>query len=164
VGRGPRLIRRVALPVLLVVLVGGLLYSIEPVRVHADSMRPTLHSGDEVLVDRLSLALRAPHRGEIVVADAPNVGLVVKRVAAVGGDTVGIEDGVLVVNGHAERERYVDYASIDGSYFGPVRVPRGDVFLLGDNRGNSEDSRDFGAVPEGAVVGRVLLRVWPVKR
>jgi signal peptidase I len=58
----------------------------------------------------------------------------------------------------------VDYASIDGSYFGPVRVPRGDVFLLGDNRGNSEDSRDFGAVPEGAVVGRVLLRVWPVKR
>ena len=105
VGRGPRLIRRIALPILLVVLVAGLLYSIEPVRVHADSMQPTLRSGDEVLVDRLSLALRAPHRGEIVVANAPSGGLVVKRVAAVGGDTIGIEDGVLVVNGHAERER-----------------------------------------------------------
>jgi signal peptidase I len=150
-------------PIALVVLAAGLLFSIEPVRVRADSMQPTLRSGDEVLVDRLSLALRSPHRGEIVVANAP-VGLVVKRVAAVGGDTVGIEDGVLVVNGHAEQEGYVDYASIDGSYFGPVRVAPGAVFLLGDNRGNSEDSRDFGAVPEDDVVGRVLVRVWPVRR
>ena len=163
-GRSPRLIRRIALPILLVVLAAGLLYSIEPVRVHADSMQPTLRSGDEVLVDRLSLVLRAPHRGEIVVANAPDIGLVVKRVAAVGGDTVGIEDGVLVVNGHAEKEGYVDYASIDGSYFGPVRVAPGAVFLLGDNRGNSEDSRDFGAVPEDDVLGRVLVRLWPVTR
>ena len=78
-GRSPRLIRRIALPILLVVLAAGLLYSIEPVRVHADSMQPTLRSGDEVLVDRLSLVLRAPHRGEIVVANAPDIGLVVKR-------------------------------------------------------------------------------------
>jgi signal peptidase I len=163
VGRGPRLIRRVVLPVGLVVLAAGLLFALEPVRVHADSMQPTLRSGDEVLVDRLSLALRAPHRGEVVVANSP-AGLVVKRVAAVGGDTIGIEDGVLVVNGHHERERYVDYAGIDGSYFGPVRVARGDVFLLGDNRGNSEDSRDFGAVPEDEVLGRVLVRLWPLRR
>jgi signal peptidase I len=151
------------LPVGLVVLAAGLLFALQPVRVHADSMRPTLHSGDEVLVDRLSLALRPPRRGEVVVANSP-VGLVVKRVAAVGGDTVGIEDGVLVVNGRHEQERYVDYASIDGSYFGPVRVARGDVFLLGDNRGNSEDSRDFGTVSEDEVVGRVLVRVWPLQR
>ena len=162
-GRGPRLIRRVLLPVGLVVLAAALLFALEPVRVHADSMQPTLRSGDEVLVDRLSLALRAPHRGEVVVANSP-VGLVVKRVAAVGGDTIGIEDGVLVVNGHREQERYVDYASIDGSYFGPVQVARGDVFLLGDNRGNSEDSRDFGAVPEDDVVGRLLVRIWPLSR
>jgi signal peptidase I len=127
-------------------------------------MRPTLRSGDEIVVDRLSLVLRAPHRGELVVANSPNGGLVVKRVAAVGGDRVGIEDGVLVVNGKQQRERYVDYARVDGFYFGPVDVPRGDVFLLGDNRGNSEDSRDFGAVPEDEVVGRVLVRVWPLTR
>ena len=129
------------------------LFALQPIRVHADSMQPTLHSGDELIIDRLSLALRAPHRGEIVVANSPEGGLVVKRVAAVGGDSVGIEDGVLVVNGKQQREKYVDYASIDGVYFGPVDVPRGDVFLLGDNRGNSEDSRDFGAVPEDDVVG-----------
>jgi signal peptidase I len=152
------------MPIALVVLVAGVLFAIQPIRVHADSMRPTLRSGDELIIDRLSLALRSPHRGEIVVANSPEGGLVVKRVAAVGGDSVGIEDGVLVVNGKQQREKYVDYASIDGVYFGPVDVPRGDVFLLGDNRGNSEDSRDFGAVPEDDVVGRLLVRIWPLSR
>jgi signal peptidase I len=160
--RTPRLIRRVLLPVALVVLGAGALFALQPVRVHADSMQPTLRSGDEVIIDRLSLLLRAPRRGELVVADSPRGGLVVKRVAAVGGDTVGIEDGVLVVNGKPERESYVNYPSIDGDYFGPVDVARGDVFLLGDNRGNSEDSRDFGAVRGDEIVGRVLARLWPL--
>jgi signal peptidase I len=162
--RSPRLIRRIVLPVALVALVAGVLFTFQPIRVHADSMQPTLRSGDELIIDRLSLVFRAPHRGELVVANSPTGGLVVKRVAAVGGDTVGIEDGVLVVNGRQRREAYVDQASIDGVYFGPVDVPRGDVFLLGDNRGNSEDSRDFGAVREDEVVGRVLIRIWPLKR
>jgi signal peptidase I len=163
VDRSPRLIRRIATPIALVVLAAGALYALQPIHVHADSMRPTLHSGDEIVIDRLSLALRAPHRGEVVVSNSPQ-GLVVKRVAAVGGDSVGIEDGVLVVNGKQQREKYVDYASIDGVYFGPVDVPRGNVFLLGDNRGNSEDSRDFGAVPEDEIVGRLLIRIWPLTR
>ncbi len=162
--RSPRLIRRTATPIALVALVVGVLFALQPIRVHANSMQPTLRSGDEIVIDRLSLVLRAPHRGEIVVANSPQGGLVVKRVAAVGGDSVGIEDGVLVVNGRRKRERYVNYASIDGVYFGPVDVPAGDVFLLGDNRGNSEDSRDFGAVPEDDVVGRLLVRVWPFTR
>jgi signal peptidase I len=162
--RNPRLIRRVILPVAVVVLVAGVLFALQPIRVHADSMRPTLHSGDEIVIDRLSLVLRDPHRGELVVANSPNGGLVVKRVAALGGDSIGIEDGVLVVNGKQQREGYVDYGSVDGFYFGPVDVPKGEVFLLGDNRGNSEDSRDFGPVPEDEVVGRVLLRVWPLTR
>ncbi len=162
--RSPRLIRRIATPIVLVVLVAGVLFALQPIRVHADSMRPTLHSGDQLIIDRLSLAVRAPHRGEIVVANSPTGGLVVKRVAALGGDTIGIEDGVLVVNGRQLREKYVDYTRVDGFYFGPVDVPRGDVFLLGDNRGNSEDSRDFGPVSEDAVVGRLLVRIWPLSR
>ena len=162
--RNSRLIRLIVLPIALVVLVAGVLFALQPIRVHADSMRPTLHSGDEIVIDRLSLLLRDPHRGELVVANSPNGGLVVKRVAALGGDSIGIEDGVLVVNGKQRREGYVDYGSVDGFYFGPVAVPKGQVFLLGDNRANSEDSRDFGPVPEDEVVGRVLLRVWPLTR
>ncbi len=162
--RSHRLIRRIALPITLVVLVALALFALQPIRVHADSMRPTLESGDQIIVDRLSLVLRGPHRGELVVANSPNGGLVVKRVAALGGDAVGIEDGVLVVNGKPLRETYVDYGTVDGSYYGPIDVPPGEVFLLGDNRGNSEDSRDFGPVREDDVVGRVLVRIWPVTR
>ena len=87
--------------------------------------------------------------------------LVIKRVVAVGGQTVGIADGVLKVDGMPVPEPYVDRALVDGTYFGPVRVPPGSVFLLGDQRLGSVDSRSFGPVPVGSIVGRVALRVWP---
>ena len=77
------------------------------------------------------------------------------------GRSVGIEDGVLVVNGRQLREAYADPKSIDSVYFGPVRVKPGTVFVLGDNRANSEDSRDFGAVSTDSVIGRAVARVWP---
>jgi signal peptidase I len=83
----------------------------------------------------------------------------------VGGDTVGLEDGVLVVNGRRPAEPYVaDPDAIDSVYFGPVKVARGSLFVLGDNRGNSDDSRDFGTVPASRVIGRATARVWPPSR
>jgi signal peptidase I len=85
----------------------------------------------------------------------------IKRVAAVGGQTVAIADGVLKVDGKPVPEPYVDRAQVDGTFFGPVRVPPGAVFLLGDQRLGSVDSRSFGPVPVGSIVGRVLFRVWP---
>jgi signal peptidase I len=140
-----------------------LLFVAAPARVNASSMSPTLASGDHVLVDELSYRFTTPHRGDVVTLHRPGgAQLLVKRVAAVGGDTVGIEDGVLIVNGRTVRERYVDYPHMDSVYFGPVTVPPGDVFVLGDNRPDSVDSRDFGSVPNRVVTGRVLLRLWPL--
>ena len=85
----------------------------------------------------------------------------IKRVAALGGQTVAIADGVLKVDGAAVPESYVDRAEVDGTFFGPVRVLAGTVFVLGDQRLRSVDSRAFGPVPVGSIVGRVMLRVWP---
>jgi signal peptidase I len=82
----------------------------------------------------------------------------------VGGDTVGLEDGVLVVDGRKVRERYTDPDAIDSVYFGPVRVKPGTIFVMGDNRANSDDSRDFGAVPTDRIIGRAVARVWPPAR
>jgi signal peptidase I len=82
-------------------------------------------------------------------------------VVAVGGDEVGIEDGYLVVNGHTVEEPYVDHRVLDGVYFGPVTVPPGSVFMMGDNRANSVDSRTFGPVRRDTIVGRVMVRIWP---
>lgn len=128
-------------------------------RVGMDSMSPTLRDGDRILVEHTSANLR---RADLVVVTAPDgSGTVVKRVAAVGGDRVAIEDGVLVVNGTAVVEPWFDQTRIDGEYHGPVAVPPDTVWVLGDNRGESVDSRRFGPVPVDSVIGRVTLRLWP---
>ncbi len=96
---------------------------------------------------------------------APDGGsLAVKRIVGLAGDRVAIEDGVLAVNGHLQREPYVDQSRVDSVYFGPVAVPPGDVFVMGDNRADSHDSRDYGAVPQRSLIGRVLTRLWPLFR
>jgi signal peptidase I len=87
-----------------------------------------------------------------------------KRVVAVAGDSVGIEDGRLVVNGAVRREAYADAEAIDSVYFGPVRVRPRHVFVLGDNRANSRDSRTFGSVPQDDLIGRAQARLWPPAR
>ena len=97
----------------------------------------------------------------MIVFTAPGSrSLMVKRVAAVAGDRVGLADGHLVVNGHRVEESYVDLESVDGVYFGPQVVPDDTVFVLGDNRADSVDSRSYGAVPLDDVVGRVMIRLW----
>ena len=150
-----------------VALVAGLAlcwaFVAEPVRVRSSSMAPTLEDGDRIIVNKLAYRSDEPRVGEVVVFDSPNgTGLVVKRVVAVEGDEVGIEDGVLVVNRVARVESYVDQETIDGVYFGPVEVPDGSIFVMGDNRAESVDSREYGPVPIDDVVGRVSWRVWPL--
>lgn len=137
----------------------------EPFLVPTGSMEPTLLPGDHVLVDKLAYRHRGPARGDLVVFRAPRTGeLLLKRVVGVGGDQVGIEDGVLHVNGRARVEPFVNQRLLDGDYFGPVAVPRGDVFVMGDDRSNSVDSRRFGPVPASRVLGRADLRIWPPGR
>jgi signal peptidase I len=135
----------------------------EPFRIPSESMAPTLEPGDQALVTKLG---GTPARGDLVAFHAPRTGeVLLKRVVAVAGDSVGIEDGVLVVNGRKQREAYVaDPDAIDSVYFGPVTVAKGSLFMLGDNRANSEDSREFGAVPADRVIGRATARVWPPSR
>jgi len=143
-----------ALVVLVVLAVTGL----EPLRVSSSSMNPTLAAGDQVLVEKLTGHWRAPVVGDIVVfRDPGGHELVVKRVVALGGQTVGLEDGELVVDGTVRHEPQVDVSRIDSTYFGPVTVPWDAVFVMGDNRSESIDSRTYGPVRRSDVVGRVVL-------
>jgi len=171
-GRTPIAARRsraglLAAGALLCVLLAVLLraYVAEPFAIPSESMEPTLRPGDHVLVEKLSYRFGAPERGDLVVFRAPGEGaLAVKRIVGLAGDRVAIEDGFLAVNGRLQREPYVDHGQVDSVYFGPVVVPRGDVFVLGDNRADSHDSRDYGGVPRRSLIGRVLVRLWPVGR
>ena len=157
-----RAIRRVLwFAAVIVVLLLVRTLAIEPVRVRSDSMMPTLPAGAVLLIDKASFLAREPHRGELIVATDPRSGeSIVKRVVAIGGDSVGIDDGMLVVNGVRVVEDYIDNDDMDGFYFGPDLVPVDHVFLLGDKRADSVDSRAFGAVDVDDVDGRVLATIW----
>ena len=154
-----RIVTAVAVVLLLLVVasVTGLL-PVRVVRVESGSMTPTLEAGDLVLVQRGPGDLQ---RRALVVVRHPDTGeQLVKRAVALAGDTVRIDDGVLVVNGAPVCEA-IDPDRIDGVFFGSVTVPPDEVFVLGDDRRDSIDSRDFGTVPEDDVLGHVLVRAWP---
>jgi signal peptidase I len=128
---------------------------VETVAIGSDSMTPTLRRGDTALLDKISFRVRDPRRTDLVAFRSPEDGrLTVKRVVGVADDVVELRDAVLFVNGTAVDEPQIDLVADDGTWFGPVTVPAGAVFLMGDNRANSIDSRVYGAVPLADVVGR----------
>ena len=134
----------------------------------SESMVPTLRVDDRVLVDKLSYRFGAIHRGDVVVFERPPSGAVaardlVKRVVGLAGDTVEARDGRVFVNGTELAENYL---AAQGSTLNlPLTtVPRGFIWVMGDNRTNSGDSRVFGPVATKLVLGKARLRVWPLAR
>lgn len=137
-------------------LVALRLWVIEPLWVSSASMEPTVPEGSIVLLYRHG----EPVEGSLVSFENPSgSGTVLKRVVAVGGQTVAIEDARLYIDGTAVSEPFVDHSRIDGTYFGPITVPAGHVFLMGDNRAASIDSREFGPLPADSIEATV---VWPL--
>lgn len=149
---------------LAVVLMFGVIrpFIAEVFLIPSGSMSPTLKVGDSVLALKFVYRFTEPERGDLAVFSDPEGDLAIKRVVGLPGDTVAVWDGVLRVNGEPQREPYVNYRLADSTFFGPEKVPAGHVFLMGDNRFNSLDSRTFGPVPERDLLGRVILRVAPV--
>jgi signal peptidase I len=126
--------------------------------VSGSSMYPTLHNGDTVIYSRLGKHFEV---GDVVLVERPNDEIFVKRIVAVAGDTVMIEDGKLFVNGKEIQTKQAIGDTIrtgtDISY--PYVVPENQVFVIGDNRENSEDSRMFGAVDVDHIKGRIAMYI-----
>ncbi len=139
-----------------------------PFYVGSESMVPTLKVWDRVLINKLAYdVVGGPERGDIVLFESPAGGEepLIKRVVGLPGDTIEVRHDRLFVNGEPQREPYVNdrYRKRQGPY-GPRTVPKGHVFVMGDNRGNSQDSRVFGPVPEENLIGEALVRFWPPGR
>ena len=133
------------------------------------SMVPTLEVGDRVLVNKLSYKLHPVHRGDVVVFSRPkavegggeNIKDLIKRVIAVGGDTIEAREGQVYVNGRLIDEPYLPNGTRTDSL--PLQtVPKDRVFMMGDNRSDSQDSRVFGPIPTNTIVGRAFVKVLPL--
>ena len=130
------------------------------------SMVPTLEIGDRVLVNKFIYRFTEPERGDIVVfrsVDEPDEDLI-KRVVGVPGDEIAVRRGRLILNGEPQKEPYTNKNFPDRSFYARTTVPEGHVFVMGDNRGNSADSRVFGPLPKKNIEGEAFLRFWPPQR
>lgn len=152
-------------------------FLVKPYRIPSESMQDTLLIGDRVLVDRLSWRFTEPQREDIAVFHPPFGGnVLIKRIVGMPGDKLSLRNGALVVNGKVLNEPHVlryDGEPVPTEAFSngmpwsleqPYVVPEGSYFMMGDNRINSGDSREFGPVAREALVGRAFARYWPPTR
>lgn len=175
----------------LVVAVVVKTFLVQPFYIPSESMLPTIEVNDRVMVNKLAYRFGEPEAGDVVVFLNPAltadeldetipeavirsvleaVGIrvrgeddLIKRVVATEGQTVEVKDGELVIDGASVAEPYLYPGGTVGD-FGPVTVPAAHVFVMGDNRNASLDSRRFGPVPVDEIVGEAMVRIWPLSR
>jgi signal peptidase I len=151
------------LPALIIVLVVNLFLA-QATRVEGQSMEPNLHNNQRLIIEKISYYMHPPRRDDIIVLRLPNRSTdpLIKRVIALPGETVEVKDGTVYINDEVLSEPYLDQATYPG--MSKRMVPPSEVFVLGDNRGYSNDSRAFGFVPYRDILGRAWFRYWPLSQ
>ena len=143
----------------------------EPRYIPSESMSPTLETGDRLVVEKVAYKFHQPDRGDIIVFQPPEKLRIlgyeknqafIKRAIAKPGETVAVRDGVVYVNNQPLAEEYI--AAPPAYDLLPVRVPEGQLFVMGDNRNNSNDSHIWGFLPAENVIGHAVFRFWPPER
>lgn len=147
-------------------------FVVQAFRIPSESMSPTLLEGDRVVVNKLSYDAHDLNRGDVVVfgrpeslpASAGEPEDLIKRVIGLPGDTIVARDGDIFIDDHRLNEPYLPDETMTYNLDSPLTVPEGKVFVMGDNRGNSTDSRFFGPVDADSVIGRAFSIIWPPSR
>lgn len=191
-GTWPRFLRELPGVIIVALLLAILIktFLVQAFFIPSPSMLPTLEIDDRVMVSKLAYRFHGPEQGDLIVFDSPlltaerpetmwervvrnvveSVGVrtarvedLIKRVVAVGGDRLEIRNNQVWVNGNALDESYLE----PGYYMNdlaPLYVPVDHLWVMGDNRDNSQDSRRFGAIEMDDVIGRAFVRIWPIPR
>ncbi|MDD2420621.1 MAG: signal peptidase I [Heliobacteriaceae bacterium] len=159
-------VREVAESLIIAIVLAFLIryFLFQPFYIPSGSMEPTLKPLDRIIVSKMNYWFTEPDRGDIVVFRYPLDPSrdFVKRLIAVGGETVEIRNNQLLINGELVPESYLPALRMRD--FGPVLVKEGHLFVMGDNRNHSDDSRYWGLVPLDNVVGKAVLLYWPLDR
>ena len=125
-------------------------------------MEPNLHTSQRLIVEKVSYKVHIPRRGDIVVIAMDEFEIpLIKRVIGLPGETIEIRENQVYINGHVLQEAYLP--DIAQRNWGPTLVAAGHVFVMGDNRRASNDSRSFGPVPVDRITGKAWLSYWPPK-
>lgn len=135
-------------------------------RVQGTSMLPLLEDGERIIVNKFAYRFHAIERGDVVVFWFPRDPSVsfIKRVVGLPGDTVEIRRGQVLVNGQPVEERYVRPQYREQETLAPFEVSKGYYYVLGDHRNSSNDSRNWGEVPEKYIYGKAFFRFWPISK
>ena len=125
------------------------------------SMQPNMYQGYQLMIEKVSYRFHPPQRGDIVVVNRPGEEVaLVKRVMGLPGEMVEVREGHVIIDGQKIEEPWILY--FGGPDYGPAKIPEGYIFIVGDNRQNSRDSRAIGPVPISTIEGRVWLVYWPL--
>jgi signal peptidase I len=146
-------------------------------KIHGQSMDNTYHEGQFIAVSRVPYFWGAPQRGDVVVLVPPSSNIAntwerligkaaetdyIKRIIAMPGETIEIRNGQVLINGQVlENEPYIKEPMFSGGTLAPLTLKDNEVFVMGDNRNNSSDSRSFGSLPIERLVGKVMFVYWP---
>lgn len=156
--------------VALVIVVPIRYFIFQPFIVKGASMKPNFHNGDYLIVDELSYRLRDPQRGEVIVFHYPKdeSQRFIKRIIGLPNETVKIQNGKIAIldsqqNGvNFDESKYLPLLTSSGQD-GNITLQRNEYFVMGDNRDHSFDSRGWGALARNELIGRVVLRAWPIE-
>lgn len=143
----------------------------EPRYIPSDSMFPTLATGDRLVVEKISYHFHAPERGDIIVFEPPiqlqlqgyqKDQAFIKRIIGKPGQQIKVQEGIVYVDNQPLEEDYI----LQPPYYNllPVTVPAGELFVMGDNRNNSNDSHIWGFLPQENIIGKAVWRFWPLTR
>ena len=127
------------------------------------SMQPNLYAGYRVMTEKISYYLHPPRRGDIVDVERPeNEGNLIKRVMGLPGETIEIRAGHTYINGEPMDEPWIDH--FGGRDLSPTQIPEDHVYIIGDNRPVSRDSREIGPIPIDTIIGRAWFVYWPLAK
>jgi signal peptidase I len=157
-----REVAETVIPAIIIALIINLFLA-QATQVLGQSMEPNLHTAQRVVVEKVTYRLfHGPRRGDIVVIDLPDQSeMLIKRVLGLPGETIEVRNGQIYIEGQLLDEPWT--VRPGGSSYGPQTIPPLRVFVLGDNRGASNDSRNFGPVPIDDIVGHAWFSYWPVE-